>query len=118
MKTVSELGVVAHTINPSIWEEEAGGCLSIQGQSGLWRGFPGEPEVQIRKAPLQNKPTKPKQNCFSLECLKWNIVCFRVCTLCYKRHLAHFVETVTRRAKGHAWRLDSRLCRVGLVKTK
>lgn len=59
-----------HTITPSIWEVEAGGCLSIQGQSGLWRGFPGEPEVQTRKALLENKPTKPKQNCFSLECLK------------------------------------------------
>ena len=51
--------MVAHTFNPSSWEAEAGGFLSLK-PAWLTEGLPGQPGLH-RETPFQNtSPTQQK----------------------------------------------------------
>ena len=58
-----KLVVVAHTFNPSSWEAEAGGSLSVRGQSGLQSEFK-DSQCYYTEKPISKNQKKKKIHLF------------------------------------------------------
>jgi hypothetical protein len=65
-------GVVVHTFNPSTWEAEAGGFLSLRpAWSTKW--VPGQPELHRETMSRKTKQNKKKKNSVQMwNFKKWN----------------------------------------------
>jgi hypothetical protein len=57
-KVNTQLGVVAHTFNPSTWEAEAGRFLSLR-PAWTTKSVPGQPGLQ--RNPVSKKQNKTKK---------------------------------------------------------
>ena len=64
-------GVVAHAFNPSTWEAEASGFLSL-GPAWSTEWVPGQPELH-KETLSQNKKQKTKQKIPQKNCFKFMI---------------------------------------------